>query len=210
LGAPKLVRDRYREDGDWKRYTDGLLEHLKKQRAAIAELSELVLSSNRVLLGPRRRLDQSRSISATALVLRLALLLSSSCALAQRTVGELIDAGATRLSPAEFRDQVVQRTIRGPMETGMDAEIMYGANGSVEGTGGEGYGASIAWTAQILGTWKFGDDGTVCSAISLDGATIRASFPMRCRYWFNLNNRYYVSNSASNRSAAVLSRAIAE
>ncbi|MBS0175971.1 MAG: DUF488 domain-containing protein, partial [Nitrospira sp.] len=50
LGCPKLVRDRYREDGNWKRYTEGFLKHLKTQKAAIDELSELAASSNCALL----------------------------------------------------------------------------------------------------------------------------------------------------------------
>lgn len=50
LGCPKAVRDRYREDGDWKRYTGGFLKHLKTQKAAIADLSDLVNSSNCALL----------------------------------------------------------------------------------------------------------------------------------------------------------------
>jgi uncharacterized protein (DUF488 family) len=50
LGCPKPVRNRYREDGNWKRYTDGFLKYLKKQEAAIAELSGLVSSSNCALL----------------------------------------------------------------------------------------------------------------------------------------------------------------
>ncbi|WP_341646475.1 DUF488 domain-containing protein [Thauera sp. SDU_THAU2] len=50
LGCPKPVRDRYRADGNWKNYTEGFLEHLKLQGAAIVELSELVSSSNCALL----------------------------------------------------------------------------------------------------------------------------------------------------------------
>ena len=50
LGCPKLVRDRYREDGNWKRYTDGFSKYLKTQGDAIAELSSLVSSSNCALL----------------------------------------------------------------------------------------------------------------------------------------------------------------
>lgn len=50
LGCPKPVRDRYREDGNWKRYTNGFLKHLKTQEAAIAELSELASSSTCALL----------------------------------------------------------------------------------------------------------------------------------------------------------------
>ncbi len=50
LGCPKPVRDGYREDGDWKRYTKGFLNHLKTQRNAIAELAELAKSSTCALL----------------------------------------------------------------------------------------------------------------------------------------------------------------
>lgn len=50
LGCPKPVRNRYREDGNWKHYTNGFLKHLKTQKAAIAELSNLVNSSNCALL----------------------------------------------------------------------------------------------------------------------------------------------------------------
>ena len=50
LGCPKTVRDRYRDDGNWKRYTDGFLKYLKTQDAAIAKLSDLVRSSNCALL----------------------------------------------------------------------------------------------------------------------------------------------------------------
>lgn len=50
LGCPKPVRDRYREDGNWKRYTDGFMKYLKTQDDAIAELSSLAASSNCALL----------------------------------------------------------------------------------------------------------------------------------------------------------------
>lgn len=50
LGCPKTVRDRYREDDNWKCYTEGFQKYLKTQHAAIAELSDLVNSSNCALL----------------------------------------------------------------------------------------------------------------------------------------------------------------
>jgi uncharacterized protein (DUF488 family) len=40
LGCPRPVRNRYREDRDWRRYVKGFMSHLKTQRTAIAELSE--------------------------------------------------------------------------------------------------------------------------------------------------------------------------
>ena len=50
LGCPKPVRDGYRADGNWKRYTTGFLKYLKTQKDAIAELGDLVQSSNCALL----------------------------------------------------------------------------------------------------------------------------------------------------------------
>ena len=50
LCCPKLVRDRYREDGNWKRCTEGFMKHLKTQDDAIAELSALAATSNCALL----------------------------------------------------------------------------------------------------------------------------------------------------------------
>lgn len=42
LGCPKAVRDQYRADGNWKRYTAGFLKHLNAQSIAIIELCDLV------------------------------------------------------------------------------------------------------------------------------------------------------------------------
>jgi len=50
LGCPKPVRDRYRADGNWKRYTEGFMTYLKTQDDAIAELSSLAAASNCALL----------------------------------------------------------------------------------------------------------------------------------------------------------------
>ncbi|MFT4269194.1 MAG: DUF488 domain-containing protein [Xenophilus sp.] len=50
LGCPRPVRDGYRADGDWKRYTAGFLKYLKTQKDAIAELADLVQSSTCALL----------------------------------------------------------------------------------------------------------------------------------------------------------------
>jgi uncharacterized protein (DUF488 family) len=50
LGCPKPVRDRYREDNNWKRYTEGFLKYLTTQGDAVAELSALAATSNCALL----------------------------------------------------------------------------------------------------------------------------------------------------------------
>lgn len=50
LGCPKPIRDRYREDGNWKRYTEGFLKYLATREDAVAELAALAATSNCALL----------------------------------------------------------------------------------------------------------------------------------------------------------------
>jgi uncharacterized protein (DUF488 family) len=50
LGCPRPVRDRYRLDGNWKRYTEGFLSYLQTQDTAISVLSAMVEQSNCALL----------------------------------------------------------------------------------------------------------------------------------------------------------------
>lgn len=50
LGCPKPIRDRYRADGNWKRYKEGFLKHLDKQEQALVELVSMTAGSNCALL----------------------------------------------------------------------------------------------------------------------------------------------------------------
>ncbi|MBY0498293.1 MAG: DUF488 domain-containing protein [Nitrosomonas sp.] len=50
LGCPKPVRYRYREDGNWGRYTECFMKYLDTQSNAIAELAALAAMSNCALL----------------------------------------------------------------------------------------------------------------------------------------------------------------
>ena len=133
----------------------------------------------------------------------------SGCALARPSLGELLDAGATRVSAAEFRRDIVARMVRGPMETGLEMYVFYDEGGGVEGQSWPPrLGSSIAWSAEIVGTWRVDDDGRICKVISLSGATIRARFSERCRYWFKLNDRYYAADSIGDRDVELLRREV--
>jgi uncharacterized protein (DUF488 family) len=50
LGCPRPIRDRYRQDSNWKNYTAGFLAYLATQQAAISTLAELVSTTNCALL----------------------------------------------------------------------------------------------------------------------------------------------------------------
>ena len=50
LGCPKPIRNRYREESNWERYSDGFLQYLASQEVAVAGLSSLVATTNCALL----------------------------------------------------------------------------------------------------------------------------------------------------------------
>jgi uncharacterized protein (DUF488 family) len=50
LGCPKPIRDAYKRDGDWDRYTQAFMAHLREQESAIAELASLSSAQSAALL----------------------------------------------------------------------------------------------------------------------------------------------------------------
>ncbi len=50
LGCPKDVRDQYKRDGSWARYTGGFMKHLAKQQAAVGELAKLAKATRTCLV----------------------------------------------------------------------------------------------------------------------------------------------------------------
>ena len=50
LGCPKDVRDKYRIDGNWARYTCGFMKHLGDQDASVRELAKLARSTTACLV----------------------------------------------------------------------------------------------------------------------------------------------------------------
>ena len=50
LGCPKPIRDQYRLDGDWKRYTVAFMDHLRQQSAAVLDLAAVCRRSTAALL----------------------------------------------------------------------------------------------------------------------------------------------------------------
>ena len=50
LGCPRPVRDAYKHDRDWARYTEGFMRHLGQQQSAIGELAALARTTRCALL----------------------------------------------------------------------------------------------------------------------------------------------------------------
>jgi hypothetical protein len=147
----------------------------------------------------------------TKLPSALALLLWSPLAAGQNNLGELLDAGAKQLSAEAFKQEVVQRVLVGPTPTGGDLEVMYTTNGLISGKGTHTLFTGIA-LAEISGEWKIDDSGKICTSMRIGGGTGGAvggvMLPARCQYWLKYSERYFISDSDSDRSARVLRRTL--
>ena len=148
--------------------------------------------------------------SSAKLLPGLVLALSSSFVAAQSNLGELLDAGAARLSAAEFREQIVQRTIVGPTPSGSDLEIMYIQNGSIQGLGKGGTTPQLLlFNAPIAGDWTIDESERICTALRITPSTgFVTILPARCQFWFKLGDAYFLSDLDSDRRAKVLRRTL--
>ncbi|HTP98364.1 MAG TPA: hypothetical protein VMN56_03500 [Casimicrobiaceae bacterium] len=130
-------------------------------------------------------------------------------ALAQSTLGALLDAGAKRVSVAQFKDELVQRIISGPTATGGTLELIYATNGTIAGAG-LARAQQVTPPAGVRGEWTTDEVGRICTIMRISGtaATLPVELPPRCQYWFKFDNKYFLSDSDTDRSAKVLSRTI--
>lgn len=145
--------------------------------------------------------------------LMVALLLWCISCGAQQTLGELLDAGAQRLSVQQFRDEVVQRVIAGPLPAGGAMELVYRADGQVSGIGSFRIDSHAKQSGRNLvtveGEWKADDEGRICTAVMIVGIARRGSdLPPRCQFWFRLGDDFFFSDSDSDRYAKVLRRKV--
>ena len=146
--------------------------------------------------------------------LLMATVLGVPLAIAQANLGAVVDAGGKRISAEEFKRDVVGRVMRGSGAShlmgassgGSSIELIYLTAGGIRGSaqagtlgGARGGGAS----ATVEGSWAIDERDRVCTSIRL-GAVVLAP---RCQYWYAYENKYFLSDSDSDRSARVTSYA---
>ncbi|MFO1314541.1 MAG: hypothetical protein U1F58_02965 [Burkholderiales bacterium] len=134
-------------------------------------------------------------------------------ALGQTTLGEVLDAKPRKLSPEQFKDEVVQRALVGPSPAGGVLELVYTSNGTVQGTGNAPQATfRFVQLAQINGQWTIGEGGGICTSLrftSEGGGSVGGLYlPPRCQHWFRVGDRFFLADSDTDRSAKVLVRTI--
>jgi hypothetical protein len=140
------------------------------------------------------------------LPLGLALLLWVTLAAGQNTLGELLDAGARRISVEEFRRDLVGRSLAGNMSASTELEMVYAGDGTLRGYGSKRQGRPFSGyeLGSISGSWTTGDSDTICITMNVG----RVAISNRCQFWFKLGEEYFISDYESDRSARVIRRTV--
>jgi hypothetical protein len=145
----------------------------------------------------------------TKLLLGLTLLISVPFAVAQNNLGELLDAGAKRISAEEFRQDVVQRDVAGLTQSGARMELIFASSGVIQGRGvltqaGNTAGVTGSILQSIDGVWNIDDSGRTCMSMVIG----RTFLPFSCQYWYKYKDDYFVADSDSDRRVRVLRRTV--
>jgi hypothetical protein len=121
--------------------------------------------------------------------------LTSNTALAQNTVGQVLDAGGKKLSKEELVDAIVDGNVSGPTVGGGQIQVNYKADGTFVGSLPSG---------GISGSWTVDDSGKLCLAISGYG---RPQF-QDCGFYFRQADQYYWVTGTDDRGSLLLPRTI--
>ena len=131
----------------------------------------------------------------------------SGAALAQSTLGDLLDAKAEKLGKDEVQATIVGANASGPIPGGMNIDVEYKADGTYAGSyqnpsGGQGGGRA----GGFFGKWTLGDDGKFCTEGT--GGTGKAIGS--CAFFFRLDGQLYIAYgaSAANRAAVAYKRSV--
>src|SRR6185369_16622870 len=108
------------------------------------------------------------------------LVLGSSLAIAQSTLGALLDAGAKKLTVEDFKAELVQRSLFGPSGTGIQFEVMYTSSGMIHGVGrNDDVGRAVNFRS-VEGEWRTDTEGRICSSMRTSAIVLAP----RCQFWF--------------------------
>ena len=158
---------------------------------------------NEPVRAPRPFADRRRRVRRMVAV-GVASLFAMKVAVAQNTLGDLLDAGAAKLSPAEFEQEVVGKPIAGATPAGTRLELMYIRDGRIVGTGfstvtGGVVGGAATYT--INGEWNADRSQRICTRLRVD-------LPSQCQFWFRKGELFFLADSDWDREAKVTRRAM--
>ena len=129
------------------------------------------------------------------------IVLSSTSALAQNSLGELLDGGAKKLSKEAVQGALSGAQVSGTSTTGATTDYHYKADGNFSGN----LKNSEGWTTGAVGTWSVDDSGRLCSEWTL---TKNSKKFKGCGFLYARSDQYYYAESDSDRQAPIYKRVI--
>jgi len=124
-------------------------------------------------------------------------------AMAQGTLGELLDAGAVQLTKQQVTETVTGATLSGPRAQAGSIENTFKADGTYSGSYQGGASArAAARGGGMFGNWSVDEGGKMC----LDGTGGDGKPMHTCNYYFRKGDQLYVVASDSDRAAIALKR----
>lgn len=127
--------------------------------------------------------------------------LTSTAALAQSSLGELLDGGAKRLPKDAVKSALSGARVSGKSTTGAATEYDYKADGYFSGN----LQNSDGWKSGAVGTWSVDDSGKLCAEWTL---TVNSKKLKGCGFLYAKGDQYYYSESDSDRGAPIYKRVI--
>ena len=127
--------------------------------------------------------------------------LTTTAALAQNSLGDLLDGGAKKLPKEAVQSALASANVSGKSVTGADTEYQYKADGSFSGN----LQNSEGWRTGVVGTWSVDDGGKLCGEWTL---TKNSKKFKGCGFLYAKPDQYYYSESESDRSAPIYKRVI--
>jgi hypothetical protein len=119
----------------------------------------------------------------TRACLMVALLVAVPAFAQQETLGSILDKGAKRMSGADIKAYLFDKTVIGDNENGQWVEASYKADGAMEGTIG---------AAGFSGDWEIDGEGRVCSMLSIPTVGYNGG---GCNTYYRLGERVYRTQS---------------
>lgn len=115
-------------------------------------------------------------------------------ALAQNSLGDLLDGGAKKLSKEAVQSAISGAQVSGTSTTGAATDYHYTADGKFSGN----LRTSDGWTTGTVGTWSVDESGRLCSEWVLTKNSKRFT---GCGFLYAKADQYYYVESDSDKAA---------
>ena len=127
--------------------------------------------------------------------------LTSTVALAQNSLGDLLDGGAKKLPKDAVKSTLSGAHVSGKAVSGADTEYVYKPDGYFSGN----LKTSDGWSSGTVGSWTVDESGQLCSEWTL---TVNSKKFKGCGFLYAMGDELYYVESDSDKTAKIYKRVV--